>query len=106
MKNNNALLIKKLESRIKSLEQSIISACETVGKDKNGKMPFNANDLAERILEHEKEKTCRICNKIFENNSSSNVFTLQHKYDKGNCDIYDTIICDECIEKFKNFSKK
>jgi hypothetical protein len=34
---------------------SIIKACEKVGKDSEGKFPFNAHDLAERILRVERE---------------------------------------------------
>ena len=38
-----------------SYAQSIRSACESVGKDKDGTFPFNAHDLAERIKRLEKE---------------------------------------------------
>ena len=54
-KESMAEKIVKLENRNKELEdeslfKSIKSACERVGKDASGKFPFNAHDLAERII--------------------------------------------------------
>ena len=36
-----------------SMTKSIISACESVGRDADGKFPFNAYDLAQRIIKLE-----------------------------------------------------
>ena len=57
--------IMELDARNKELEdeslfKSIKSACERVGKDANGKFPFNAHDLAERILGLEKRNNSDI----------------------------------------------
>ena len=38
-----------------SMTKSIISACESVGRDTDGKFPFNAYDLAQRIIRVEAE---------------------------------------------------
>ena len=44
-----------LKQEHSSLIQSIISACTRVGKDPEGRFPFNASDLADRILRLEGE---------------------------------------------------
>jgi len=40
-------------SQCKSYANSIISACQSVGKDYKGDFPFNAFDLAQRIIKLE-----------------------------------------------------
>ena len=40
----------KITAQLESLQNSIIAACEMVGKDAGGIFPFNAHALAERII--------------------------------------------------------
>ena len=44
-----------LREQVNRSQKAIMSACEKVGKDSDGKFPVNAYELAERILKLEKE---------------------------------------------------